>query len=92
MECQEIKGKGELAAFTVIVVVPAKMVAQGYGRDNPYCTGIVELEEGPKISALIIGADPRRGEVRVGMSLTVDFVDFIEMGEEKKTILAFRPA
>lgn len=91
MEWKEIKGKGKLAAFTVIVVVPAKMAAQGYGRDNPYCTGIVELEEGPRISARIIGADPRRGEIRVGMPLSVDFIETGE-GEDKKTVLAFRPA
>lgn len=91
MEWTEVKGKGKLAAFTVITVVPAKMIAQGYGRDNPYCTGIVELEEGPKISARIVGADFQAGQVKVGMPLTIDFLEIGE-GEEKKTVLAFRPA
>ncbi len=91
MEWTEVKGKGKLVAFTVIAVVPAKMLAQGYGRDNPYCTGIVELEDGPKISARIIGADPKRGEVQIGMPLTIDFIETGE-GERKKTTLAFKPA
>lgn len=91
MEWTELKGKGKLAAFTVITVVPAKMIAQGYGRDNPYCTGIVELEEGPKISGRIIGVDFRAGQIKVGMPLAVDFIETGE-GEDKKTVLAFRPA
>lgn len=91
MEWTEVKGEGKLAAFTVVAVAPAKMVAQGYGRDNPYCTGIVELEAGLKISARIIGVDPRSGQIRVGMPLSMDFIETGEEGE-KKTTLAFRPA
>jgi len=91
MEWTEVKGKGKLAAFTVITVAPTKMIARGYGRDNPYCAGIVELEEGPRISAQIIGIDPNSGQIKVGMPLKVDFIETGE-GEEKKTALAFRPA
>ncbi len=89
MEWVEIKGKGKLAAFTVITVPPVKMTALGYGKDNPYCTGIVELEEGPKISARIIGVDCKGCQIKIGMPLTVDFIETGE-GEEKKTTLAFR--
>ena len=36
------------------------MIAEGYGRDNPYLAGVVELDEGVKISAQILGADARK--------------------------------
>ena len=41
MEWYEFSGKGKLSAFTCISIVPAHMMEKGYGRDNPYCTGIV---------------------------------------------------
>ncbi|MGD8210799.1 MAG: zinc ribbon domain-containing protein, partial [Desulfobacterales bacterium] len=45
MEWVEMQGKGRLAAFTCINIPPPFMIAQGYNRKNPYCTGVVELEE-----------------------------------------------
>lgn len=90
MEWAEMKGRGKLAAFTTIAVASTLMIEEGYGRDNPYCTGVVELEEGPKISARILGVDARKPEeIKVGTPLTVEFVERGE-GEEKKTYLAFR--
>lgn len=90
MEWAEMKGKGKLAAFTTIAVASTLMIEEGYGRDNPYCTGVVELEEGPKISARILGVDPKKPEeIKVGTPLTVEFVERGE-GEQKKTFLAFR--
>jgi hypothetical protein len=91
MEWVEMKGKGKLAAFTTIAVAPTFMVQEGYGRDNPYCCGIVELEEGPKISAFILGVDARNPEqIQIGTPLSVEFVEKGE-GESKKTYLAFKP-
>ncbi|MDY6907774.1 MAG: Zn-ribbon domain-containing OB-fold protein [Chloroflexota bacterium] len=90
MEWVETGGKGTLAAFTAINVAPTLMIEQGYGRDNPYCTGIVALEEGPKISAQLLGLDAGKPEeIEVGQPLTVDFVERGE-GEEKKVHLAFK--
>ena len=43
---------------------------KGYGRSNPYCTGIVTLEEGPRISARITGVDGSNPQsIRTGMDL-----------------------
>ena len=33
------------------------MIEAGYGRDNPYCSGIVKLKDGVSISAQILGVD-----------------------------------
>ena len=41
MEWHEFSGKAKLSTFTCIFIVPVKMAAKGYGRDKPYCTGIV---------------------------------------------------
>jgi uncharacterized OB-fold protein len=63
MEWVEIGGRGTLEAFTVIHVPPKRMK----GR-HPYATGIVRLEEGPRISGLI--PDIKRGEdVRIGAAV-----------------------
>jgi len=97
MEWVEMSGKGKLAAFTVIGVGPLPMVSAGYGRDNPYCAGIVETEEGPKISAQVIGVDVAHPEnIKIGTELTADYVErgswhFVqELAKVQKTYLAFR--
>ncbi len=92
MELVELSGKGKLVAFTVITIAPTQMIEAGYNRNNPYCAGIVELEEGPKVSAQIIGVDVAHPEtIKIGTSLKVAFV---ERGQEDKrrTYLAFEPA
>ena len=86
----ETSGKGKLAGFTVIYIAPSFMVEQGYGRDKPYVSGIVELDEGVKISARITNVDPARPEsIQVGSPLAVDFIATGE-GDKAKTYLAFK--
>jgi uncharacterized protein len=82
----EFSGQGRLAAFTSIYIAPSAMIAAGYGRDNPYLAGIVELEEGVKISGQILGA-----EVAVGTPLTALFVERGE-DEAQQRYLAFQLA
>ena len=91
MQWEELGGKGKLVAFTTIHIAPTAMIEAGYGRDNPYCTGIVQLDEGPAISAQILGVDPGRPEqVQIGTPLRVTFVERAE-GEKRCTYLAFEP-
>lgn len=90
MEWVELSGKGKLVSFTSISIGPAFMLQSGFDRNNPYVTGVVELEEGVRISALILGVDAKKPEtIQVGASVQVDFA---ELGPEgaKKTVLAFR--
>jgi uncharacterized OB-fold protein len=90
LEWTETSGKGKLAGFTVVSIAPTFMIEQGYGRDKPYASGIVELEGGVKISARITGVDATKPEeIKVGTPLTVDFITVGE-GEEAKTFLAFK--
>jgi len=97
MEWTEFSGRGRLAAFTVIGVGPMPMIDSGYNRDNPYCSGIVEVEEGPRISAQILGVDVAHPEnIKIGIALTADFVErgswhFVEeLAKNRKTYLTFR--
>lgn len=86
MEWRELSGKGKLAAYTAVHIGPRAMIAQGYDRNNPYVTGIVELDEGVKISAFILGVDAANPEsIEIGTPLTVEFVR-----HDDETQLAFR--
>ena len=91
MEWAQMKGKGKLAAFTCIAVGPPFMVAEGYDRKNPYCSGVVELEEGVRVVARIDGVDTNKPEtIKIGTPVTVRFLHRGE-GENLRTFLAFRP-
>ena len=91
MEWIGMKGKGRLAAFTCINIPPPFMIAQGYNRKNPYCTGVVELEEGARVDARIEGVDCTKPEdIKVGMPLKAKYLHR-EEGEKSETYLAFEP-
>ena len=66
------------------------MGEKGYGRNNPYCSGIVTLEEGPRISALILGRSTRQipQNIATGLALTLDVQD----KDGDRPTLAFAPA
>jgi len=90
VEWVELAGKGRLLAFTVIYVGTTQMIAAGFDRRNPYCVGVVQLDEGPAISGLILGVDVQEPEtIRVGSPVQADFVELGPAGA-KKTVLAFR--
>ena len=66
------------------------MIKAGYDRKNPYCTGIVRLDEGPSISSQIFGLETKAPEKNlIGSSLQVDFRKR-DVGEHSETILAFK--
>jgi uncharacterized OB-fold protein len=91
MEWVSLDGYGELVAFTVVHIAPTAMLEVGYGRENPYCSGIVRLEENVSISAQILDVDVRNPEqIKIGMPLKAEFVERGE-GEARKTLLGFRP-
>ena len=88
MEWVEMKGKGKLATFTAIAVGQSRTIEEGYSRDNPYLVGIVELDEGPKVSGRILGIDAKKPEnIKVGTPLTIEFT---EQGEGRNCFVAFK--
>lgn len=85
-------GRGRLAAFTCIAVVPKSMSEEGFGRNNPYCVGVVETNEGPRVVARIVGVDPLKPEsIRIGAPMAVAYLHRTKNGAPK-TILAFQPS
>lgn len=91
IEAYSYSGKGKLVAFTVIFVPPVLMAEAGYDAKNPYCSGIVELSEGPRISAQILDVDMKQPEnIRIGTPM---MMTTITRGaeEQQKTYLAFKP-
>jgi len=92
MEWAPLKGRGKLVTFACIHVGPPWMIEQGYDREHPYCSGVVELEEGVKIDARLEGVNASKPEtIKLGMPLTVQFLHRGE-GEKMQTFLAFKPA
>ena len=98
MEWQEMNGKGKLVGFTTIEVGTTMMLDAGYDRNNPYCSGIVQLDEGPRISAQILGVDAGNPEtIRIGTELKLDFIKrgsfsfSKDLAAVEKTYPAFRP-
>ncbi len=92
MEWYELSGKAVLEGYTIVYIAPTAMLEAGFSRKNPYCVGVVRTEEGPMISALILGVDPFQPEsIQIGTPLKVKFVDRGE-GDSRKTFLAFEPA
>lgn len=90
MEWVELGGEGTLAAFTVVNIGPSAMIEAGYDRAHPYCAGIVELAEGPRISAQIVGVDTTQPEgIAIGSRLRATFV---ERRGSVHRFLAFEPA
>ncbi len=88
----EMSGSGKLSAFTCIAIGPSFMRAEGYDRKNPYCSGVVELDEGARVDARIDGVDTRNPEtIKIGMPLKVQFLHRPEDGPSR-TYLAFRPS
>ena len=89
MEWHPFSGKAKLSTFTCISIVPVAMAEKGYGRDNPYCSGIVTLEEGPSISARITGVDGANPQsIETGMDVVLDLEDL----DPEHPSLAFKPA
>jgi hypothetical protein len=90
LEWVELSGQGKLSAFTSIYIAPTFMIEQGFDRNNPYLTGIVELAEGPKISARLLGFEAAQpAQEWIGSQMLVEFLTRGE-GDQQKTDLAFR--
>ncbi|HDL08589.1 MAG TPA: Zn-ribbon domain-containing OB-fold protein [Desulfobacteraceae bacterium] len=92
MEWVEMHGKGKLVAFTCISIGPPFMADEGFNRNNPYCVGVVELEEGTRVDARIEDIDTLNPEsIKIGMPLSAKFL-YKEEGKHLKTYLAFKPS
>jgi uncharacterized OB-fold protein len=91
MKWTEMKGRGNLAAFTCIAIGPPFMMREGFDRKHPYVSGVVDLEEGARVVGRIEGVDGTRPEtIEIGIPLKLEFLHRGE-GANSATFLAFRP-
>lgn len=91
MEIVTFSGKGKLVAYTVVYVPPTNMAEAGYSAKNPYCSGVVELVEGPRISAQILDVNLMNPEnIKIGTPLNMTTIMRGE-GEKQIAYLAFTP-
>lgn len=92
MEWVTMSGKGKLRAFTAITVPPPSVKREGYGRGNPYAVGVVQLEEGPRVVARLLGLN-LEAPSSVALDQPMEVV-FIEPGtdSDRGTVLGFQPA
>jgi uncharacterized OB-fold protein len=88
-EIVEFVGEGVLSAFTIINVPPTAMAEAGYSTKNPYCSGIVTLTEGPRISAQILNVDVNNPQtIKIGSLVRMTTIER-EPNGENKIFLAF---
>jgi hypothetical protein len=93
MDWAELSGKGRIIGITSVAIAPSAMIERGFGRDKPYVTAIVALDDGPSVAARIEGVDATDPPVGAPMGMAV-VADFLEetVDEEKRATLVFRPA
>ena len=84
MEWTKVSGKGKLVSFTVIHIAPEE-----FQEEAPYIIAIIELEEGTRVTARLLGYDPLKPEeIKTGTPVALTY----EKGSSGKTYLAFQPA
>ena len=89
MTWEQASGRGRLVAVTRMAMVSPGLADEGFGGDRPYCSGVVELEEGPRVVARLAGRETDElGEVEVGQDMQVGF----EHRDRETPRLDFRPA
>jgi uncharacterized OB-fold protein len=72
MRRTKLAGRGQIVTYTVVHDAPKDFVMQ-----RPYVLGIIELEEGPRITSPIIDVEPE--DVEIGMPVEMTFR---KLGEE----------
>jgi hypothetical protein len=68
-------GKGKVYSYTLVSVPPS-----GFEVEAPYVLAIVQLDEGPKITAQVVDCEEK--DVKFGSPVTVRFRKIQESGEE----------
>jgi len=83
MEKIKLSGKGMLYSYTIIHTPPSKFEGQA-----PYAVGIVELEEGPRITSQIV--DCELNKIKIGMKVEAVFRKIQEDGDTGAIYYGFK--
>ena len=88
-EWEPVSGRGTVYAFTIDRIGHDPLLASSLGSRMPFVIAVVELEEGPRMTAGIVGCDP--SQVRVGLPVRAAF-EHIDAGEESVSLVHFSRA
>jgi len=75
LEMYKFKGTGTVYSYTVVHAPPA-----GFELHKPYIMAIVQLDEGPKLTAQIV--DCKKEDIDIGTKVEMTFRRIREGGEE----------
>ncbi|MCO5089573.1 Zn-ribbon domain-containing OB-fold protein [Bosea sp. (in: a-proteobacteria)] len=78
---EKLSGKGKIASWVVF----HKLYHKAFANEIPYNVAFVELEEGPRVIANIVGVDNK--DIRIGMPVEAVF----EKINEIVTVPKFKP-
>ena len=76
-------GKGEVYTFTVV-----RVPLDGFEAYTPYIIGLIQLDEGPKVTSQIVDCSPER--VYIGMPVEACFRKIREQGKEGVICYGFK--
>ncbi len=82
LEWAEASGRGTIYSFTVA----RRATGPQWEGDVPYVIAIIELEEGPRLTANVVGCDP--DSVVIGMAVVASYADVTP----EVTLVQFAPA
>ena len=75
LEMYAFKGTGKIFSYSVVHAPPA-----GFELHRPYIMAIIELDEGPKLTAQIV--DAKKEDLKIGMKVEMVLRRIREGGEE----------
>ena len=68
MDWFELKGTGKLLSYSIVHVSTTE-----YQNQTPYVVGIVEFDEGPRLSGVI--REIKHEDLKIGLNVVIDFED-----------------
>jgi uncharacterized OB-fold protein len=76
-------GKGTVHSFTVI-----RIASEGFETFTPYVVGLIQLEEGPKVTSQVVDCDLE--EVYIGMPVEACFRKLRDQGKDGIVCYGFK--
>ncbi len=80
----QASGRGTLHTFGIVERGPTPT----FREHVPYIVALVDLEEGPRLPTNLVGVEPDKDVVKIGMALEVTFDDVTD----EVTLPKFKPA
>lgn len=74
LEPHHLSGRGSIYSFTTVYQAP-----EGFEQNVPYVVALIDLDEGPRITAQLTDVDPER--VEIGMPVEMVIRKWSEQGE-----------